>query len=238
MNRAISDILGYILIFSLIMGSISMVYVSGFGSLQNVRDDERFSNAERAFDVLDTNIDDIVVGHAPSRATEIKLADAHIGYADPVTINVSFEDGRGPFVTTYTPIRFAIGDNRELLYSNGAIIRSTGSHSTMIDAPSFIFQDRVVIPMIETRPYGQGVAGSGRVLVRTEASKQTINSSTSAGSYNITINITTPRTNAWERYFEGEIGEECEVIDNTVTCPYPSAKAVHIQITKIDVRIV
>lgn len=237
MDRAVSDVLGYVLIFSLIIGSVGLVYVSGYGSLQNVRDAERFSNAERAFDVLDTNIDDIVVEHAPSRATEIKLSDASIGYGDQVTINVSFASGRGPIVTTYTPIRFAIGDDRELVYSNGAIIRSNGPNSVMRDEPSFIFGDRVVIPMIETRAFGQGVAGSSRVLVRAERSKQTINTSTESPPYNITIKVTTSRTDAWERYFEEETGEDCTVTGNTVSCPY-RADAVYIQVTKVDIHII
>ena len=58
MDRAVSDVLGYVLIFSLITSSVGVVYVAGYGSLDSLRNAERFNNAERAFDVLDSNLEE------------------------------------------------------------------------------------------------------------------------------------------------------------------------------------
>lgn len=237
MDRAVSDVLGYVLIFALITGSVALVYATGYGSLTNVRDAERFNNAERAFDVLDSNVEDVVYDHAPSRATEIKLSDSTIGYGDPTTFNVTFGYGES-IETEVVPVRFGIGDEKELVYSNGAIIRRDGQNSVMRDEPNFIFGERTVLPIIDSRAQSRAISGSGRVLVRTEMSKQDVYNYTTNSTYNITLNVTSQQTDAWNRYLEAETGNDCTVTGNTVSCDYNSTDAVFIKITKLDVFII
>ncbi|MFB6196958.1 MAG: hypothetical protein ABEI52_01645 [Halobacteriaceae archaeon] len=237
-ERAISDVLGYILIFSLITSSIAIVYTGGYGALVDVRNAERLNNAERAFDVLDTNIEDMTHRGAPSRATEIKLAGASIGFGDSVTFNVSL----GPknyTRTTLSPIVFSIGEGNSLVYSNGAIIRDQKSGSVLLDPPAFQIGSPTVITLVETRAHGSGISGSGRVLVRTVAASREVTRYPGVEG-NISINVTTTRTGAWKRYLEEKTDEtngNCEVIGHTVSCQFTTS-SVYLQVVKVDVFII
>lgn len=236
MDRAVSDVLGYVLIFSLITGAVALVYATGYTSLYDVRDAERFNNAERAFDVLDSNMEDVVFERVPSRATEVKLSDASIGFGDPVVINVSV-DGGGSIESSVEPLEFSIGDDRALAYSNGAIIRGSGENSVMHDEPNFLFGSRTVVPILDVRSRTAGVSGSGRVLVRAETSKQDVYEFDTT-SKTVTINVTTTRTGAWTRYLEEATGEDCTTIGQTVSCDYDGSDTLYVQVTKIDVFII
>lgn len=236
MDRAVSDVLGYVLIFSLIAGSVGLVYVTGYSSLDNVRDAERFNNAERAFDVLDSNLEEVVYEGVPSRATEIKLSDASLGFADPVTVNVSV-DGGGSVETTVDPLFFSIGDDRYLTYSNGAIIRGNGSASVMRDEPNMLAGDTTIIPIIDTRARSSGLSGSSRILVRAESSQDEVFNYTGSGPYDYTVNVTTDRTGAWESYLDSRGADSCTVTGSTVSCEYTS-DSLYVKLTKIDVWIV
>lgn len=175
-RRAVSDVISFTLVFALITATIGIVYVSGFTGLQNTRDAERITNAERAFDVLADNINDIHSEAAPSRATEIKLADAQLEFGEStrVTIDIVNYDGSGENVSSVSldPIVYS-GSSSEVYYENGAVFRVDRSGATMNRQPSILFstdsnEKTVVFPTIETRVDGPASTGSQRtVLVRT-----------------------------------------------------------------------
>ncbi|MFB6153387.1 MAG: hypothetical protein ABEJ27_03955, partial [Halodesulfurarchaeum sp.] len=215
-ERAISDVLGYILIFSLITSSIAIVYTGGYSALVDVRNAERLNNAERAFDVLDTNIEDMTHRGAPSRATEIKLSGARIGFGEPVTFNISLNSSTY-HQTTLDPLVFSIGEGASLVYSNGAIIREQEGGSVLRDEPAFDLGSRTVITLVETRAHGSGISGSGRVLVRTVvASREVIRYRSISDANKVWINISTSRTGPWNRYIEGQLGDVCQVRNQKV----------------------
>ena len=68
-DRGVSEVLGYALVFSLVIVTVSIISVSGLSGYQNAQSFERQSNAEKAYDVMHNNIEDIYYKGAPSRAT-------------------------------------------------------------------------------------------------------------------------------------------------------------------------
>ena len=100
-HRGASETIGFVLVFSLIVLTVGVVLTVGYTGLQDARDAERVNNAERAFDVLADNIEDITDRGAPSRGTEIRLAEAAIGPGAPTHINISgFNTSGGRVFTT------------------------------------------------------------------------------------------------------------------------------------------
>jgi hypothetical protein len=176
-RRAVSNVLGFVLVFSLIVGSVGLVTVYGLGSLQDVRDYEQTNNAERAFDVLADNLDDVVHYRAPSRATEIKLSDASLRPGDPTTVTVEITNGGSP-TPTYSvaidPIVYsANGANTRIVYANGAVIRQEPGGAVMVREPAPVFTDQdgervTVLPLVQTRLRSDGIGGSATVLVRAD----------------------------------------------------------------------
>lgn len=231
-----SDVIGFVLVFSLVTLIVGAVYISGMGGLEGARSSERLTNAERAFDVLSENMDDVVDTGARSRSTEIKLSNAQLGFGDPVefTVNMTNDPGAN-YTASVRPIVFSIGDT-DIVYANGAVIRSDPGGSVMLHEPTMVSGDRTLLPLIVTRGRSSGIGGSGRVLVRSvEATNDVVRFDN--GTYDVEISVNTSRTRAWERYLENVFDTTCTVSGQTVTCGTFSAERVDLQIVKVDVRI-
>ena len=256
-----TEVLGFVLIFSLVASTTGLVYVYGFSGLQDARDATALNNAERAMDVLADNVRDIHHRGVPNRATEIKLYGAGLALEEPTTwqVNVTGDGTTTTYSSDVEPLVYSAGDT-ELVYANGALIRADRGGAVMHRKPPLVFRridggNVSVISFIETRsPNSQNVAGDVTVLVRTElAISETIvervgdySSTTSSLSVNLSVQSTPERAVVWERYLEAEITEAypvndpdstCEVLgDATVACEF-EVQRVYIGVSRIDLSI-
>lgn len=243
-DRAVSEALSFILVFSIVTLTVGIVYVGGFASLQDARDAERFENAERAFDVLADNLADTYRDGAPSRATELKLADASIGFGPETEVSVSV-DGDPPASVSLEPIVYDAGTGRTLAYENGAVVRSEGDTAFMLEEPELVFdadENVVVLPIVQTRPTGDtsSLAGQSTVLVRTQLTRNELLSRYDSGSHSVDLTVTTTpaRADAWERYLSDEVsamGGSCsQSPPGEVSCSF-SADTVYVSAARLDV---
>lgn len=245
-DRAVSEIVGFILVFSLVLTTISIVYVGGFSSLSETRDAEQMNNAERAFDVFANNVEEMARNQAPTRATEIKLSDARLATTShrSISTNATWLDGphvAGPVVLTYDA-----GTDTQIVYEHGAVIRVDPGGAVMLREPDFIFDEQqFVIRYIETRGSGQTVQGSTTVLVRGEREDMRILAAESApGSEIVTFRLETDeeRAEIWKQYLETEIDWEtdpCSIQgEDEVVCEFEIDQdgSVHISRTRIRLR--
>ena len=217
------------LVFALITTSVGATYVWGMYGLTDAREFERTNNAQRAMEALADNVDDLVRGGAPSRATEIELADARLGTGDPVTVNVSTRDANYSY--SVTPIVYDAGGER-IRYVNGAVIRAGNGGATMVREPAFVNgTNRVLVPIVKTYARESGVGGSATVLVRTErvSTEETIHA---AANTDVTVTVSAPNERVWRRYFEEELGWSCE--PDGASCSRSDA-AVTVQYTQVRV---
>ncbi|MFC7028486.1 hypothetical protein ACFQH8_15755 [Halomicroarcula sp. GCM10025710] len=154
------------------MTSVAIVSVSGLGSLQDARDAEQLENAERAFDVFADNLADLHRQGAPSRATEISLAQAQLATEDNVTMSVEIEDGSASTFTQsweVRPLVYSGNQDRELVYEAGAVFRTNRDSGIVVrEPPLAVNDDRVLFSIIGLNsPQVQSLGGS-TVLVRTD----------------------------------------------------------------------
>jgi hypothetical protein len=232
-DRAVSEVISFALIFSLIVATVALVYVSGIGGLESVRSNEQVNNAVRAFDILADNIDDIHREAAPSRATEIKVSDAQMEFGDPVRLNVTVRNMGPPnsSVIEYDPIVYSAESGTDLVYGNGALFRQDPDGTTIDREPGFLLaydsaddEKTVVLPAIETRTAGPDSTGSQRtVLVRTllatrevtlaESDPTTASSSPDSDPENeyevaIRLQVDEERREIWRDYLNGLVDEQ------------------------------
>lgn len=233
-ERAVSEVVSYVLVFALIVSAVGIISVSGFASLQDTRNAEQVANAERAYDVMANNIADIYRRGAPGRATEINLGDARISTADNITMSVEVSDDDGSSWESagswpIRPIVYTGDEERELVYEAGAVFRTSRDGGIRIRDPPFVVQeDQVLISVVGiNRPNAQSLSGS-TVLVRArqgqpdqEPSPTTMeyaNSSDSITDVRVTIEET-PRFELWRTYFENN-GFDCPGSGVPVECTF------------------
>jgi len=229
-RRAVSQVVSFVLVFSLVATTVGIVSVIGFDGLSDRRDAERVENAERAFDVLADNVEDVYAEGAPSRATEVKLDDAELHTGQLTSVKVDFPDHRlGPFDTTLRPIVFEPhGRDSRIVYEAGAVLRVDDGNAVMLREPPLQFgRDRSVLPIIATSG-NDAVGGSTTVLVRTDETGSlalhpvgTDSAATPASRFVFRMETTPARAVAWESYLEGElswVSDACRRDGGRVTC--------------------
>jgi hypothetical protein len=235
MHRAVSDTLAFVFVFGIIVSTVGVVYVGGFDALTEARDDQRFTNTERALEVMDSNIEDLAVHGARSRTTELQLSNADLEFGAPVSWNVTVANDS--YSTTVRPLVYRAGDGNELVYSNGALFRQYDDAAVMFDEPRIAVDGNAIIPYVVTRAAGGTVSagGSQRLLIRTDVTGRDVRQ---FENVNATLVVESPRAAAWERYLEAEFGEECTGPDDgtpgSVSCPIP-AEDVYVQALVVDV---
>ncbi|MFB6229059.1 MAG: hypothetical protein ABEH88_10965 [Halobacteriales archaeon] len=207
-----NDVLGFVIVFAIVVTMIGLTFAAGFSGLQDVRDAGRVNNAERAFELLRNDIADSTDRGAPSRTTEITLSGGRLSFGDPVRITVS--EAAGGFNTTRTiePIVYHSGTGTRIVYAAGAILRGQRVGGTVRHPPGFVLSaERTVIPIVETRNDDSGaVAGDGTVLVRTTVDRREILYANEADPVTLWVNLTTPRARAWHDHLGDRDDVACE----------------------------
>ncbi|KAB1188772.1 MULTISPECIES: hypothetical protein [Haloferax] len=249
-RRAVSDTLGFIFVFSLVLSTVGVVTAVGMDGLQDTRNVERINNAERAFDILDDNMEDIAVRGAPSRATEIKLADSAISFDDSVQMTVEWENGGtvdNATIRTQPLVYTSDTSDERLVYAFGTVFRGTDEAMTVVRHPAFVLsEDAIVVSATSARKSRSSVSsvgGSGTYLVRAEVAdtgaKYRGIASRSGGPYNVTVNVTSPRPQLWKTELQSYEDVTCPFVNDTmVSCELTNVNSVRVVEKQVDVSLV
>ncbi|QCC50009.1 hypothetical protein DV733_01690 [Halapricum salinum] len=240
-DRGLSEVLGFALVFALVVSTVILVALIGFGSLEETRDAEELNNAERAFDVLADNMADIYEEGAPSRATEISLQSAQLQVGDPIMMNVSAINASGGTEVNQFPIDpivFESGDSK-VLYAGGATFRTQGDNGVMVAGPPLVnASENLLLPIVQTRHRGDVTSTSGqtvrvRAVNRQRRSVPGFNEDPTSHQ-KIILNITSPRAGLWKSYLTEQQQLSCVTPrEDNVRCTVDDPESVFLTRTLI-----
>lgn len=248
-RRGVSDVIGFVLIFSLVTATVAVVSVSGFAALENVREAEKINSAERGFDVLADNVEDVYDGGVPSRATELSLKGAQLKTAPAITVNVTARNTTtSDNITVSRTVRPIVwtdpaSGGTELVYSLGAVLRAHRDGGIVVTEPPLRLEsNRSVVRIVETTTDRTQAVGGSNVYLRTAWSgEQVIAVEDPPGFDELRLNITTPRADIWERHLDSRPGADCSVVtltgDDKVTCELGTEDGFYVTVTQISVEI-
>ncbi len=230
-DRALSEVIGYILVFALIFLTVGFVSISGLPALDSAKESEQTQNAERAFDILENNLAEIYGQGAPSRATEISAETGAVELRDPVVVNVSVTEAGSNNVTfarsEINPIAFTGLSDTEYIYSGGAVFRQQSGNSFMLQEPPIDFgEERGFVTVVRTFGDSGISAGGATVLVRASSTGRSVVAADTSLSQNrykqLTINITdSPRQGTWREFLESELPDpntSCTASGGSLEC--------------------
>ncbi len=240
-DRAVTEVLGFVLVIALVTTVIAVVMTTGIAGLEDSQSAEQINNMERGFDVLGHNVDALANREAPSRATELRIAEGSIEYGTPTVINVTV-DGTliGNLSIVTEPLVYNSASDVQIAYEGGAIIRSQTNHSVMLREPSFAFEDDYwLIGAVRTRPLGgseTSMSQPGTILIRGEYLGTQVETA-DPGSGPVNVTVTSARPDAWEQYFEdldrGTVSRNNQNVTLTVEgSPLDSVQDVHVVRTR------
>ncbi|MFB6085131.1 MAG: hypothetical protein ABEJ94_12890 [Halorientalis sp.] len=153
-NRALSNVVGFVLAFAVIVSAVGFVSVFGVGVLENVQQAEQEDNAELALNALANNFDEVVRGDAPRRSSVVDLNGGSLYVRNETKITVTVEHGgtASPAVYEIYPgtIQFDTGpgNDERIVYQNGAVLRGNtraGGAAVVENQPRMVCRENVAI---------------------------------------------------------------------------------------------
>jgi hypothetical protein len=248
-QRGVSEVLGYALVFALVITTVAVVTVSGFGQLEETRNTEQLNNAERAFDLFSTNMDDITKRGAPSRSTEIRLADAQLDVANPITVSfrADYAANNSNYNVSYElwPIIYrSESSDSTIVYSGGAVFRSNGESGIAVQNPSIVAEnDRIVVPLVQTRSRNaQSIGGSTtRIRATRSGSPELVISDTGNTYEKVYMNVTSPRSTLWKQMLEDYEALTCSDTStpDKISCETGESpnQVIQISLVRVDIEL-
>lgn len=209
-NKAVSEVIGYIIVMGIVLTAIGLIYAEGPGMVQDAQEHEHLNNVHQTFVILQNNLDQIVQREVPSRGTELRMVDAELHTQDVALLNTTTTGGQCDDIELDSPepvyvesdsVTYEFGDNR-MVYENGAVIRGQpGRPHVMMEEPAWRFDsdnEPQVIRTVETS--GSAVlSGDGTILVRGDSDSRDFDV-IDGGC--VRISVASRAGHAWEGYFE------------------------------------
>jgi hypothetical protein len=205
-EKAVSEVIGYIMILSIIFISISIVYVNAIPVLQNTEETEHLKNAERAMVTLQSNVEEMLERGVPKRGTEIRLRAGELELIEEdralVVLNTTEIDDIDKNITrSAVPLTYSLG-SRSVVYENGAVIRADSTGSTMLKSPGWtVNDDRAMITMVDSRLRGVGRrVGDGTAIIRMAKGRTDTRKAELDSTDTVNITVVSEHSTAWEAY--------------------------------------
>jgi hypothetical protein len=244
-DRALSDLIGFILTFTVIVAAVGLISTTGLTMLTELQQSEQSNNAERAFEVMAGNLQEIERGKAPRRSSEMNLHSGDISLQNDSEF--TYEVDGTNFETTVAPRQIVYRSEDDIIvYENSAVFRSneeSDGQGVLQTAPVLTCNDdRATVSIVRLDGIENVSYGSGSIAIETVEQSSRIlyplnrtgnKSATDGDQLNITID--SPYSKAWETYFEtSESDWEPTPGPSTFACE--DVDRIYIRETVIEVR--
>lgn len=239
-DRAVSDVVAFVLVFALVITAVGLVTTIGFGSLQDVAQSEQAKSAEVAFDAVAETVADIERGTAPVRSSEVSLSDGSMSVVEGATIDVRVRNASESFGTTaYDYSRTTGGieyrsEDTRFTYESGVVYRGGADGSVLRASPSMTCEGgTAVVSLVDVTVDGSaGVAGGSTTVVSRATNRSVLYSSARhQNTEAVRVTVTSAGQESWNEYFAESAGWAGS--SGTYTC---SAERIFVRLTVVEVR--
>lgn len=223
-DAAVSEVVGYLFIFGIVMATISIIYVNAFPALQKSQDQNYLANVDQSFRVLSFNINRILTGGAPAQSMELKLKGSTVGILQKSTLNVSWmnrtsggNETTGAETLATVEHRFL---DRKIAYEGGGVwSRSAEGGVALLEPPPFVLGNTTVIPYATLSSGNTSRSGDGLVHMELKVECRVLGQCAPSvlgylNASRVTLNITSEYCPGWKSYFERTWGFQSSHFDD------------------------
>lgn len=203
-NAAVSETLGYIILFGIVTLSMGTIYAIGYPVLQSNIDANVFESAEQSFIVLQSNMKRVSFDQAPVKTLKMKLHGSELSVNDHSS-NISISYGGNP-PETYPmgDIQFSKG-KKSISYEMGSVIkRYSPTSMIMVSKPPIYTStiDNKSATTIGIVSINGNAWLSGRGITTVTMSHNSSRMEMPSGPTNVTVQINSAHAPAWKNYLE------------------------------------
>jgi hypothetical protein len=226
-RRGASEILGFVILFSLIVTATGLAFTAGFDSLEGAQNDQQNENAEEAFLRIATKFQQIGANGAPLRAGDLSVAPAGLSTGREVEVTVTVHLPSGDETRTFEvgSLSYSL-DDTAVAYEANAVFRRDGDGVAVLSPPPMACDpDRTVVSFTALNAVGPTsiAAESVTVVGRHEDTSLwfPFNRSGTGSADNATglsVDVDSSNGDGWTRYFERAPGWDDPDDDGVYTC--------------------
>lgn len=207
-DRGVSEVIAFILVFSIVITSVGLLYTAGFGSITQIQETETDRSAERAFGASAIALQDIQRGNGQHRAFDLELSGRTLAVNDSTALNVEVDGTPVSDASASGALVYGVGSGTEIAYQAGAVIRSDGSDAQVVSRePQFrCTEDQAVVTTVTITGPTSSVSTDGSIQLLAdgpESEYSTLKAAARGTDSSVTIEYgNTPYDTAWDRFFE------------------------------------
>lgn len=226
-RRGASEVLGFVLLFSLIVTSTGLVFTAGFDSLERTQNDRQNENAETAFLRIATRFQQLGENGAPLRAGDLSVAPAglDIGREVDLTVTVHLPSGDEARTVRVGSLSYEL-DDTAVAYESNAVFRRDGDGVAVLSPPPMACDpDRTIVSLTALNATGStSIAGESVTVIgrHEDTSLWFPFDRTGTGSADratgVSVDVDSSNGDGWDRYFERAPGWTDTDGDGTYTC--------------------
>lgn len=202
-DAAVSETVGYILLFAIVTLSMGVIYVIGYPALQSNMDANAFESAEQNFIVLQSNMERVAYDQTPVKVLRMKLQSSELTISNRSSITISYDGNTESYTTG--EIEYS-KDNKAISYDMGSVFKRYPPASVVMVSEPKIFTGTVnnvnvtTIGIVSVNGDSDSISGNGIVTLTMKNNASYMD--TTSGLTNLTIRINSTHTQKWEEFLE------------------------------------
>lgn len=211
---AVSETVGFIIIFGIVMAGIGLVTLYGYPALLNQQAAANIGNMEKSLIVLQTDINALAFKNVPYQETTIQVADGTLILVNSDAAydkRFSIDNETDTIISNFKPgeLRYISStENVNVGLQNGAIVKWQVGGSTMLAKPRWYLDSStstktLVVNLIQINsdsPFSLSGIGTVAMEIK-ESSSPIVHDYTPAQDITITYSDTGDYLTAWRNYF-------------------------------------
>lgn len=222
---AVSETLGYIIIFGIVVAGIAMVFLIGSQIIGSTQESASFQSIEQSFNVVGSDIRSTAFQESPMMVTRIKIDYGALAMLpdNASGSQVMITDSSGNVIND-TPIGVLTFNSavygKSITLENGALVKMQGGNgsygSSMILQPRIFYSNStktLMVTLINLKGDYRGFTG-GIDNIRSQYISSDISSHTLV-TPTITIKVRSNYTGAWNDYFMSTLPSADKIIDTS-----------------------
>ncbi len=198
-DKAVTEVIGFIYIFAIVILAMSLIFVMGYPALQSSMDETIFESTEQSFIILQTDMKMVAFDQVPVKSLAVQLQSSTISVTNNSNITIEINDGTD---TIYGSggIEFQKND-KVLTYEDGAVFKEYPSGTIMVSNPR-IYTDRINGNNITTIGIVSvnGTSSIGGASIATVIMKWDNSSVNTGTNVNVSLTINSIYAPEWESY--------------------------------------
>jgi hypothetical protein len=251
-DRALSDLVGFVLAFAVIVTAVGLVSTFGMDALEDARESELAKNTERSFVLLGQNFDELENGQAARRTSEIELRSGSLGVRNSTTIGLEIKrPSDDNFERTFAPrsLQYRI-DGEAIAYENGATFRGNiGVNASVIELePGLVCgDDYAVVSLVEVRQLdGRTISGGVARVSGTRVSSELLyprnrtgGTDTATDGTQLNVTVDSQFSGGWQQYFTraGNGWKHPEPDEHTYVCEVGDSGSIYLKRTVLEIGL-